>query len=77
MQGGEPLRVGSPTWPSLSGVLVEQLLLHLPLLLLLLDLGILVDLLDGLGALVGSLGHPVLLRGGGGGGGGMRHRCQK
>lgn len=49
------------TWPSL-GVLVEHLQVHLPLLLLLLDLGLLVDLLDGLGALVGSPGHPVVLR---------------
>jgi len=52
------------TWPSL-GVLVEQLQVHLSLLLLLLDLSLLVDLLDGLGALVGSPRHPVVLQVGG------------
>lgn len=41
------------TWPSLA-VLGEKLLVHFPLLLLLLDLGVFVDLLDGFGALVGS-----------------------
>ena len=71
--GDEP-SMQAPTWPSLGGVLVEQLLLHLPLLLLLLDLGLLVDLLDGLGALVGSPGHPVVLRGGGDGGRHRHHR---
>ena len=48
------------TWSPLA-VFVEELLVHLPLLLLLLDLGLLVDLLDGLGALVGPPGHPVVL----------------
>lgn len=48
------------TWPPL-GVLGEELLVHFPLLLLLFDLGFLVDLLDGLGALVRSPGHPVVL----------------
>ena len=35
--------------------------MHLPLLLLLLNLGLFVDLLDGLRALVSSPGHPVVL----------------
>lgn len=48
------------TWPPLA-VLGEELLVHFPLLLLLFDLGFLVDLFDGLGALVRSPGHPVVL----------------
>lgn len=52
--------VRGPTWPPLA-VLGEELLVHFPLLLLLFDLGFLVDLLDGLGALVRSPGNPVVL----------------
>lgn len=59
----EDLACGGLTWPPLA-VLGEELLVHLPLLLLLLDLGFLVDLLDGLGALVRSPGHPVVLEAG-------------
>lgn len=58
----EDLERGGLTWPPLA-VLGEELLVHLPLLLLFLDLGFLVDLLDGLGALVRPPGHPVVLRG--------------
>lgn len=60
----EDLRRGGLTWPPLAAVLGQELLVHLPLLLLLLDLGLLVDLLDGLGALVRSPGHPVVLEAG-------------
>ena len=55
-------RIGSAlTWPPLV-VLGQQLLVHLPLLLLLLDLGLLVDLLDGFGPLICAAGHPVVLK---------------
>lgn len=59
----EDLECGGLTWPPLA-VLGEELLVHLPLLLLFFDLGFLVDLLDGLGALVRSPGHPVVLEAG-------------
>lgn len=59
----EDLQRGDLTWPPLA-VLGEELLVHFPLLLLLFDLGFLVDLLDGLGALVRSPGHPVVLEAG-------------
>lgn len=58
----EDLECGGPTWTSLV-VLGQKLLVHFPLLLLFLDLGLLVDLLDGLGSLVCPPGHPVVLEG--------------
>lgn len=50
------------TWPSLA-VLGEKLLVYFPLFLLFFDFRLLVDLLNGFRTLIGSSGHPVVLKG--------------